>query len=238
MAVKVFLIRHGQTLWNKEGRYQGNKDIGLTEVGVEQARLTAEYLSDVNFSSIYSSPLKRAMNTANIINKINKGKNLNIIVREKLKEMNFGKWEGMKFEEIGKIFHADYQHWLSDPYNNCPTGGESFRKVKERAIIEIESIVKENEKGSNIAVITHGGVILSILVYWLQIPLPRWRSIILHQGAVSIAVIDRDFPYVSTINFIGHLSSVYDGREDKIIKTYSRLRSDDTINQERLKEGV
>jgi len=227
MAVKLFLIRHGQTLWNEEGRYQGNKDIDLTEEGIKQARLTAEYLSDVKFSCIYSSPLKRAVDTAKIINETNKGKNLKIIIRENLKEMHFGKWEGMKFEQLGREFHDEFQQWLKDPYNYCPTGGESFRKVKKRAIEEIEKIVKESEDGGNVAVVTHGGIILSILVYWLQIPLPRWRSIVLNQGAMNIAVIDRGFPYISAINFTGHLSPVYDDSEDKIIKTYSGFRSDD-----------
>lgn len=227
MAVKLFLIRHGQTLWNQEGRYQGDKDIDLTKEGIRQARLTAEYLSDVNFSNIYSSPLKRAVDTANIINKINKGKNLKIITRDNLKEMHFGEWEGMKFEQLGKVFPEEFHQWLNDPYNYCPTGGESFKQVKERSIKEIENIVKENEEGSNVAVVAHGGVILSILVYWLQIPLPRWRSIILHQGAINIAVVDRGFPYISTINFTGHLNPIYDDSGDKIIKTYSRFRSDD-----------
>jgi alpha-ribazole phosphatase len=227
MAVKLFLIRHGQTLWNQEGRYQGDRDIDLTEEGMRQARLTADYLSDVDFSAIYSSPLKRAVDTANIINEANKGKNLKIIIRDNLKEMHFGTWEGMKFEQLGKVYRKEFRQWLSDPYNYCPTGGESFKQVKERSIKEIENIVKENENGSNVAVVTHGGVILSILVYWLQIPLPRWRSIILHQGAINIAVVDRGFPYISTINFTGHLNPIYDDSGDKIIKTYSRFRSDD-----------
>jgi alpha-ribazole phosphatase len=227
MSVKLFLIRHGQTLWNREGRYQGDRDIDLTEEGIRQASLTAEYLSDVKFSGIYSSPLKRAADTANIINEKNKEKNLKIIIRDNLKEMHFGKWEGMKFEQLGKVYHEEFHKWLSDPYNYCPTGGESFKQLRERSIKEIDNIVRENEKGSNVAVVTHGGVILSILVYWLKIPLARWRSIILHQGAISIAVVDRGFPYISTINFAGHLNPVYDDSGDKIIETYSRFRSDD-----------
>lgn len=222
MGVKLFLIRHGQTLWNKEGKYQGDKDIDLTRVGINQAKLAAKYLSRVDFSNIYSSPLRRAIDTANIINKT---KNLKIIARENLKEINFGKWEGMKFDEINKMFHEDYQKWLGDPYNNCPTGGESFKQVKERAAAEIDNIVNENEDGSSVAVVTHGGVILSLLVHWLQIPLPRWKSIIQRQGAINIVVIDKGFPYISAINYTGHLKPVYDDSEDKVIGIYSGLRN-------------
>ncbi|MBC8389212.1 MAG: alpha-ribazole phosphatase [Actinobacteria bacterium] len=222
MGIKLFLIRHGQTLWNREGRYQGEMDIGLTRVGFKQARLAAKYLSKVDFSNIYSSPLRRAIDTANIINKT---KNLKIIARENLKEINFGKWEGMKFDEINRMFHDDYQNWIGDPYNNSPTGGESFKKLEGRTTVEIDKIVNENGDGSSVAVITHGGVILSLLVHWLQIPLSRWKSIIQRQGAINIAVIDRGFPYISAINYTGHLKPVYDDSEDKVIEIYSGLRN-------------
>lgn len=222
MGIKLFLIRHGQTLWNKEGRYQGDMDIGLTRVGFRQARLAAKYLSKVDFSNIYSSSLRRAIDTANIINKT---RNLKIIARENLKEINFGKWEGMKFDQINMMFHDDYQNWLADPYNNCPTGGESFKQVKERAVAEIDNIVNENEDGSSVAVVTHGGVILSLLVHWLQIPICRWKSIIQRQGAINIVVIDKGFPYISAINYTGHIKPVYDDSEDKVIEIYSGLRN-------------
>ncbi len=224
MGVKLFLIRHGQTLWNEEGRYQGDKDISLTSEGIRQAKLAAKYLSKVNFSNIYSSPLKRALDTADIIKK-SRNLEVKVIIREDLKEINFGKWEGMKFDEINKQFHDDYQNWLKDPYNSSPTGGESFKRVQERAVAEIDNIVSENEDRSSVAVITHGGIILSLLVHWLQIPISRWRSIIQRQGAINIVVIDRGFPYISTINYTGHLKPLYDDREDKVIEVYSGLRS-------------
>ncbi len=221
MGVKFFLIRHGQTLWNKEGRYQGDHDIGLTREGIRQAESAAKYLSRVNLSNIYSSPLKRAADTANIIGE---SKGLKVIVRENLKEIYFGKWEGLKFSDINIEFHDDYQQWLKDPYNSRPTEGESFKQVQERAIAEIDNIINENEDKSSVAVITHGGIIFSLLANWLQIPLSRWRSIIQKQGAINIVVIDKGFPYISAINYTGHFSPIYDEREDKVIEVYSGLK--------------
>ncbi len=221
MGVKFFLIRHGQTLWNKEGRYQGVYDIGLTREGIRQAKYAAKYLSRVNLSNIYSSPLKRAADTANIIGE---SKGLKVIVRESLKEIYFGKWEGMKFSDINKEFHDDYQQWLKDPYNSCPTEGECFKQVQERAIAEIDNIINENEDKSSVAVITHGGIIFSLLASWLKIPLSRWRSIIQRQGSINIVVIDKGFPYISAINYTGHFRPVYDEREDKVIEVYSGLK--------------
>lgn len=223
MGVKFFLIRHGQTLWNEEGRYQGNSDIGLTGLGIRQAKSAAKYLSKVNLSNIYSSPLKRAADTANIIGE---SKGLKVIVRENLKEIYFGKWEGMKFNDINTEFHDDYQKWLKDPYNSHPTGGECFKQVQERALTEIDNMVKENEDRSSVAVITHGGIIYSLLVNWLQIPLSRWRSIIQRQGAINIVVIDKGFPYISAINYTGHFRPVYDEKEDRVIEVYSGLKDE------------
>lgn len=224
MGIKLFLIRHGQTSWNVEGKYQGSCDIELNSTGIQQAELASKYLSRVKFSKIYSSPLKRTMKTANIINGRTE---VEIKIDKDLKEVDFGKWEGLKFNEIDKDYHEDYQQWLTDPYNNHPTGGESFKELTLRTTSAIDSIVAENTDDSSVAIVTHGGVILSLLVYWLQIPLPRWKSIIQRQGAINIVVIDKDYPYISAINYTGHLSPVYNDSEDKVIKMYSNLRNND-----------
>ncbi|HAJ95165.1 MAG TPA: alpha-ribazole phosphatase [Actinobacteria bacterium] len=224
MGVKLFLIRHGQTSWNMEGRYQGSCDIELNSTGVKQAELVSKYLSRVKFLKIYSSPLKRTMKTANIINKRTEAE---IKTYDDLKEVDFGKWEGLRFKQIDKDYHVDYQRWLTDPYSNRPTGGENFKELTLRTTSVIDSIVAESTDDSSVAIITHGGVILSLLVYWLQIPLPRWKSIIQRQGAINIAVIDKGYPYISAINYTGHLSPVYDDSEDKVIKIYSSLRNND-----------
>lgn len=221
MGVKLFLIRHGQTEWNSQGRYQGSQDTILTETGIKQARLARKYLSRVNFENFYSSPKKRALQTANIIAG---GLNLKINIREDLKELNFGKWEGLTFENINTGYKQDYQNWLSDPYNNPPPDGESFKVLLERAGNEINKIVNENPEGSNVGVVTHGGVIIALLINWLQIPSQRWRSLIQRQGAINVVVIDKNFPYISQINYTGHLQPIYDENEDKVIEIYSKLK--------------
>ena len=194
MRVKLFLIRHGQTSWNEEGRYQGNKDTNLTRLGIKQAKLVAKYLSRVDFSNIYSSPLKRALRTANIINK---DRSLRIIIRENLREIYFGKWEGMKIDEINQKYNEDYKNWLNDPFNNSPTRGESFKELTIRTVKEIENIINENNDNSNIAVVSHGGAILSLLIYWLKMPVSRWKSIIQRGGSISVVISARLKRYVS-----------------------------------------
>jgi len=223
MGVKLFLIRHGQTDGNAQGRYQGSMDTHLTEEGRFQARCAKKYLSNVKFSSIYSSPMKRAIETAQIISD---GLSHEIKIRDALREINFGKWEGLKFEEINEKYHNDYQAWLSNPFKSPPTEGESFTDLISRADSEIKKIVAENADGSRVAVITHGGLILSLIVNWLQIPPNCWRSLIQRQGAINVVVIDRGFPYISSINYTGHIKPVYDDSEDKVIESYSKVKKD------------
>jgi len=222
LGVKLFLIRHGQTKWNLEGKYQGDRDIPLTGLGIKQAELAAEYLKDVDFSNIYSSPLKRTVLTAE---KINETRNQEVIVRENLKEINFGKWEGLTFDQINERYNRDYQKWLDDPFSNPPTGGEDFTHFINRTSKEINAIIGENEEGADVAVSTHGGVIVALLVYWLQVPKSRWRSLVQRQGAINVVVVHQGFPYISQINFTGHLNNHYSHSEDKVIDVYSKLKN-------------
>ncbi len=223
MSVKLFLIRHGQTIWNHEGRYQGNTDIDLNDRGIKQAELARDYLKAVDFSNIYSSNLKRAADTANII----KGdRDKEIIKCEDLREIGFGKWEGLKFEEINIKYRKDYQGWIDDPFNNGPTEGEKFDALTKRVKRCIDKIIKDNDSDitKSVAVVTHGGVIVSLIVHYLKIPPDRWRSVIQRQGAINVIVINDGFPYIAQINFTGHLKPVYDDGEDKVIEIYSKLK--------------
>jgi alpha-ribazole phosphatase len=224
MSVKLFLIRHGQTLWNHEGRYQGNTDVDLNGEGIRQAELAKKYLSRVDFSNIYSSPLKRAYDTARVISGQRQEE---IIICEDLREIGFGKWEGLRFSDINERYRQDYQAWLDDPFNNGPTEGEKFNDLTERVKRCIGRIIEENDSTdatNSVAVVTHGGVIVSLIVDYLKIPPNRWRAVIQRQGAINVIVVSQGFPYIAQINYTGHLSPVYDDMEDKVIEIYSKLK--------------
>lgn len=221
MAIKLFLVRHGQTQWNLEGKYQGITNTKLTKLGIKQAILAAKYLSKVKFSGFYSSPLGRTIETAEIFKKILK---MDYIVKENLKEMNFGKWEGLIFNEIISKYGEDFQNWLKNPFENAPTQGEDFNSLIERGNKEIHSILNEHNDDDNVLIITHGGFIVAMLVYWLKISPDRWSSIIQSHGAINIVVLNKEIPYISSINFTGHLYKYYNDTSDRVIKNYSKLK--------------
>ena len=165
----------------------------------------------------------RTVETAEIFKKIIKK---GYVVREGLREMSFGKWEGLKFDEIIASYNNDFQNWLKNPFINPPTQGESFLEMVKRGDQEIDRILNENQNDGNILIVTHGGLIVALLVYWLRIAPDRWSSIIQSHGAINIVVIDKGIPYISQINFTGHLFKYYNSTSDSVIKNYSKLRRD------------
>jgi len=217
------LVRHGQTDWNLEGRYQGVTNTRLTAEGIKQAKLAAKYLSRVKFSGFYTSPMGRTIETAEIFKKILKQ---GYVVRESLKEMSFGKWEGLKFDDIITDYKDDFQNWLKNPFINPPTQGESFMELVKRGQQEISRILNENQDDGNVLIVTHGGLIVAMLVYWLRMSPDRWSSLIQSHGAINIVVMDKETPYISQINFTGHLFKYYSSTSDRVIKNYIKLKKD------------
>jgi broad specificity phosphatase PhoE len=220
-VAKLFLVRHGQTEWNLEGRYQGITNTKLTTLGRKEAKLAAKYLSKINFTGFYTSPLGRTIETAEIFKKVIKK---DYKVRGNLKELNFGEWEGLIFNEILENYNKDFQKWLKNPFENAPTGGEGFKELIEKGSQEIDKILDENEDGSNILIITHGGFIVAMLVYWLKISPERWSSLIQSHGAINVVVMNGKIPYISFINFTGHLHKFYNDTSDRVIKNYSKIK--------------
>ena len=157
-AMKVYFIRHGQSLGNAEFRFLGHTDLDLTELGYAQAEATSDYLSDVRFDAIYSSDLLRAYNTA-VPNA--KKRNLSVIPREGLREVFCGDWEGMICADIEAKYGSLYTFEWPMRYGLFAfPGGESTVAAGDRFYKEVLSICKENI-GKNLLVVAHGAVIRS-----------------------------------------------------------------------------
>lgn len=156
---RLYLVRHGQTEWNLEGRMQGSKDSPLTELGIYQAKQLGKSLDKVNIDMVYSSSSERTMTTAKII--VGQ-RELNIIPRDELKEMNFGFWEGMTFDEIREKYEDLYQSFWNTPHllNECP--GESFEELRDRLIGFVNRVIKDHE-GKDILLVTHGVALKMII---------------------------------------------------------------------------
>lgn len=156
--MKVYLTRHGATQWNKEGRMQGWQDSNLTQKGVDNAKKLGESLYDIDFDYIYCSPLGRALDTAKYIRG---DKNTQIIIIESLKEMGFGKWEGMDYENIKELYEKQQFNFWNKPHLYEPVEGESFDELIHRVKKAFYDIIN-NTSGENILIVTHTAVIKAI----------------------------------------------------------------------------
>lgn len=159
--MNVYLVRHGETEWNRLKKFQGQLNSDLTDIGIEQAKALGKYLEkeNIDFDFVYSSPQERAYNTAKLIKE-----DFQIITDSRLMEMAFGKWEGMDVELIKEESAENFHNFFnsSDKYDHRPHEAESFESLEARIRLFLDEI-KEKYKGKNVLVVSHG-VTLKVFV--------------------------------------------------------------------------
>ena len=139
----IYLVRHGQTAWNKEEIFRGRTDIPLDETGLKQGELVGEYFKDLEIHGIYSSPLARAWQTAQ---KIAQFHNLEIQPLDGIIDMSFGNWEGHAHQEIKEIDSETYRQWREEPHLARLPGGETLDEVRIRAMAAMEEVIRFNSE--------------------------------------------------------------------------------------------
>jgi len=210
MAIKLMLIRHGESDGNVKRKFSGFQDVDLTEKGVWQAKRLARRLEEVQIDSVYCSDLKRARRTAEIIFK---DRGIDIITNPKFREINFGAWEGYTFEEVkAKFGYGDrFNSWLEniEVEVNIPQG-ESLVNLNDRVMAELNNILKKHEKrdkDETIALVCHGGTIRVILSNALNIGLRNMWNIEQYSTALNIIDYYHHRAFVALINDTSHLEN-------------------------------
>lgn len=198
--MKVFLVRHGETDWNKELRIQGQTDIPLNEAGRMLAEKTAAGLSDIQFDRAYTSPLSRARETAEIILK---GKTVELIEEPLITEMNFGIYEGKRTDvskgEIPEEFGCFFEY--PGKYE-VPPKGESFERVKER-MQEFLTELSQTETNQTVLIVTHGAALAGMLNVIKREPLEKyWGTGIHYNCGVTEVVMKLDEIWIVSENKI------------------------------------
>lgn len=156
--MKLYITRHGETEWNTLKKMQGWQNSNLTEQGIANAIKLGDRLKDVDFSNIYSSPLGRAMDTANYI----KGnRSIEIETHDGLKELGFGLWEGVENEEVMKLYEEEHYKFWNKPLLYKGNDGESFDELFKR-INEALKYIIQNSTGDNVLIVSHAITIKAI----------------------------------------------------------------------------
>ena len=140
---EIILVRHGETEWNVGEIFRGRIDIELNETGINQAELLAEYLSKAKVDAIYSSPLKRALKTAEIIARYHK---LDVDIAPGLIDFNYGKWQGLSHQEVKDKYKELYGEWITRPDRVKMPAGESLEDVRKRARGVVNNIIARHKE--------------------------------------------------------------------------------------------
>lgn len=159
---KFIFVRHGESIGNKTGRFLGNFDGELTELGRRQAERAAEYLQNEHIDAVYASDLCRAYETGRIIAEPH---GLKPIPDPELREIHAGKWENEEFTKIEKLYHSDWIVWQQDIYNSRPTGGESVKELYERVNREVWRLAELHDD-QTLLIATHATPIRMLMRYW------------------------------------------------------------------------
>ncbi len=140
----IYLIRHGQTDWNKEGRFRGRADVPLNDYGHREAEALAKHLATVGANACYSSPLSRARETAEIIARPH---SLEVSPDDGIIDVDYGEWQGVPEDEARKQHAEIYQRWRERPHHTKFPNGESLAMVRKRALASLETIRADNSDG-------------------------------------------------------------------------------------------
>ena len=181
-AIRIYLIRHGQVAGHDQPRYNGQADVGLTDVGLEQYHALKERLAGKPISACYSSDLSRCAIGAKIIcDRFD----IEPVRRPELRELNIGVWEGLTWQEIAQRWPTEWQARLNDLVNYRVPQGENLLDVEARVMPVIAEIV-ERHKGQEILVVGHGGVNRIVLLSAIGAPLAGMFNIEQTYGCLNI----------------------------------------------------
>jgi broad specificity phosphatase PhoE len=148
---RIYLVRHGQTAWNKEEIFRGRTDVPLDETGLKEAALAAEYFRGMEIEAIYSSPLSRAWQTAE---KIGWVLGLETNPLPGINDMSFGEWEGRSLRDVEKKDAERYRIWKEAPHRLRIPGGETLDEVRLRATAALEEVIRSHA-GNTVVLVSH-----------------------------------------------------------------------------------
>lgn len=203
---RFFLIRHGQTAWNRDVRFRGRADLPLDETGLKQAAAAADALKArvLELAAIYASPLQRTMQTAGAI----AGRfQLPVIPSDGLLDVDFGGWQGLSNEEAAKRYAEIYNTWLERPQDVQFPNGESLEELRQRVIAAVEKLAVEHE-GQTVVLVSHMVVCKVLLCAMLGLDNSHYWQVGQDVCAINSFEISDGASTVSLINDTCHLKSL------------------------------
>ena len=194
--IRFYIVRHGETDWNRQGRAMGRREVPLNSKGLRDVELVAEALSCKGIDAIHTSPLRRTVETAEAIARRT---GAGIVEDERLVEIGIGPWEGRSFDDL--LRDEAYRNFLLNPDGPHPAGVERMSDVQRRGVEVIREIVEGHKSGSFVLV-SHADVIRPILCHYLHIPIRHMRSFNIDTASISVLEATRDGGRVILLNYL------------------------------------
>ncbi len=201
MTTTVLLVRHGQTKSNVTGFYMGWSDEDLNDVGYTQVRCLSSRLAGLPIASVYTSPLRRAYNTAAILAEPHQ---LKLKVFDELTEIQLGDWQGLHMDEISRRWPELWQQWRTDPSGVVIPNGESLHEVTERAIPALHRIVETNQ-GKQAIIVAHEVIVKVIVAHVLGSPNSIYRRFEISNTSLTVIQFIDNKPRLIGLNDTSHL---------------------------------
>ena len=199
--MRLFLVRHGETAWNREERFQGQRDIPLNETGLRQAALTAERFRGFPLEAVFASPLSRAHVTGQRI--FDAAQCGTFVVEPGFAEIGHGLWEGMTLREVGRDHAPLLERWNVSPERVTMPGGESLAEVQRRALLALEHTALRH--GGDTLLATHGAVLKTLICHFLGMPLSCFWRLKVPNCSVSCVEFADGLPQVALLSDVSHL---------------------------------
>jgi alpha-ribazole phosphatase/probable phosphoglycerate mutase len=201
-VAKVIFVRHGESVWNEGRRLQGQSDPELSPRGQAQAACVAERLRGAgSLAAIYTSPLRRAAETAEVIGR---AAGLRPRVEPDLREMGLGAWEGLTPDEICERWGDAYSLWQRDPVGNEPPGGEPMAGFGARVVAAVERL-RAAHAGEALVIVSHGGAVRAYLCSVLGLGLGRMFRLALENASLTEIFLDGIGDRLTLLNDTSHL---------------------------------
>jgi len=200
--MKIYLIRHGKTEWNLQHKMQGQRDSPLIEEGLIQLRLLGERLNNECFQAVYSSPLKRAVQSARVV-----FPGTELILRDELKEIALGDWEGRNYQQVKDQPLEEHEEFWEKPhlFQARPGGGEDIFAVKERVVSLFNELISRHSFQDSIALVSHTVVIKALLMHVEKRSMKDfWNPPFIYPASLSMIEYDKNELSLSFYGSITH----------------------------------
>lgn len=210
--MRLIVLRHGESEWNRAGLYQGQADAPLSEQGVRQAAALAERLRHEPFDYIFTSPLQRAALTAEAVAQFHPA--VPFIREPAIMEIHHGEWQGLHVDVVRERFADGLREWRIHPTRAQMPGGESFSNVLKRVLDFKERLLREYAD-KIVLVSTHDVVVKILVADALGMDMDRMNRIWVTNASISVIEYGTDLPYLVSLSEACHLGRMETARENQ-----------------------